>query len=127
MSNKNKIVSQSNIKTYYHATSEYAFDHILKDGKIKPGIDGIVYLADSKENALKFICFRLVNEPIYIFEVKLNENEVEEAFDHSYKFFECKSYGYNKDIFMNNITNVWKYPPTNITNKFKNDYTIQGE
>lgn len=110
---------------YYHATSEYAFNKIIDTGKIKPGIDGIIYLADSKQNALKFICFRLINEPIYVFEVELNENDVEETFDHSYKFFKCKSYGYNKDILIDNIINVWKYPPMNIINQTRDNYIIK--
>lgn len=111
---------------YYHATSEYAFNKIIKEG-IKPGIDGVVYLADSKENALKFISFRLINEPIYVLEVELNENEVEETFDHSYKFFKCKAYGYAKNIPFNKITNAWKFPSITTANYVKNNFITESE
>lgn len=94
---------------YYHATSEKAFNSIMKEGVIKTGIDGIIYLTISREDALKFIGFRLIGQPIYMLEVELNDNDVFETFDHSYKFFKCKSYGVDKNIDVSNITNVWKY------------------
>lgn len=111
---------------YYHATSEYAFYKIINEG-IKTGFDGIVYLADSKENALKFISFRLINEPIYVLEVELNENEVEETFDHSYKFFKCKAYGYAKNIPFNKITNAWMFPSIHIKNYIENNFIAENK
>ena len=39
---------------YYHATSEDNALKIVHDGEMHTSIEGIVYLADSYENALKF-------------------------------------------------------------------------
>lgn len=83
---------------YYHATSPDKALQIVDDGEIKPGIDHIIYLADSVENAVKFVAIRGIN-PIIVFEIEVpDEALVHETFDHSYTFFECKSYGYPESI-----------------------------
>lgn len=81
---------------FYHATDYENVNSIVDKGLI-PGIDGIIYLADSFENALKFVIFRGY-ERILVCEIDLDENQVQETFDHSFTFFGCKAYGYNKKI-----------------------------
>lgn len=94
-------------KSYFHATSIKNLESIIEHG-IKPGCDGIVYLAETKEDALKFTCLRITND-ILIFELKLQEDKVFETFDHSYNFFKCKSFGYAKTIPYKAIINATKY------------------
>lgn len=94
--------------TYYHATSEDNAIQIINDGEIKTGIDGIVYMADSLENALKFVLFRSWDKVI-IFEFDIpDESLVHKTFDHSYKFFQCKSYGYPENIDLSYVKNAWQ-------------------
>ena len=96
----------------YHATNEKGFRGIVSSGCIKPGVDGIVYLADSAGNALKFVAVRTsFRDTIYVFRVEVPDNEVSETFDHSYRYFKCKSYGYRGNITVGDLTNTcWKYP-----------------
>lgn len=88
-------------KKYYHATSYENLFSIMEKG-LTPGIDGIVYLTETRFDALKFIAIRCVGD-ILTLEVELEESEVEETFDHSYSFFNCKSFGYPKTIPFENI------------------------
>ena len=81
---------------FYHATDYENVDSIVDKGLI-PGIDGIIYLADSFENAVKFVMLRGY-ERILVCEIDLNEDQVQETFDHSPIFFQCKAYGYSKKI-----------------------------
>ena len=79
---------------YYHATTEKGFLGIIDDFCIKTGTDDIVYLADSDLNARKFIALRAVGEPLYVFEIEFPKKEtakIEETFDHSFQFFQCKA------------------------------------
>jgi len=85
------------MKKFYHATSFDNLGSILSKGLV-PGCDGIIYLAETREDALKFVVLRYANEEILTIEVELDEKEVEETFDHSYSFFKCKSFGYPKVI-----------------------------
>lgn len=95
----------------YHATNEEGFLGIISSGCINPGIDKIVYLADSPNNAVKFMSVRVpMSEPIYVFQVELPDSKVFETFDHSYSFFKCKSYGYKGIIDQGLLDNCWKYP-----------------
>lgn len=97
---------------YYHGTSAANACSIVDDGEIKTGCDGIVYLADSFDNALKFAYVRVWNEVIILFEIEIPEDEnklVEETFDHNSKFFECKSFGYPKNIPTSWITDIKQY------------------
>lgn len=96
------------MKKYYHATPSKNLLSIMSEG-IKTGCDGVVYLAETREDALKFICIRCF-EDIVIFEVKLSEDKVDETFDHSQQFFKCKAYGYAGNISRKAIQNVWEYP-----------------
>lgn len=94
---------------YYHATDTDGFSKILKSGEIKTGIDGIIYMTTSPEDAVKFISVRCIN-PIYVFEFEVpNPELVEEQFDHSFTFFKCKSYGYPENITIDKDTKAYKY------------------
>lgn len=97
------------MKSYFHATTEHNFESIKNDGEIKTGWDGVVYLADSAENALKFISIRAMGKPIVVLEVELDENDVEETFDHSFSFFKCKAYGYPNNICLSCLVSAVKY------------------
>ena len=80
---------------YYHATLEENAYSIVSDGEIKPSIEGIVYCCTSLEDSLKFVVLRAIKgQHIVIFKINVPEGvEVEETFDHSEQFFQCKSYG----------------------------------
>ena len=82
-------------KTYYHATSKENALSIIRDGVIKPSMEGIVYCCTSMEDCLKFIILRATEgQSIVVFKIDVPDNvEVTETFDHSERFFKCKSYG----------------------------------
>lgn len=80
--------------TYYHATSLENMKSILEHG-LKPSDAGCVYLADSPENAAKFISCRMDMGVIFSFDIsKADEQFIEETFNHSEEFFKCKAFGY---------------------------------
>lgn len=92
---------------FYHATHKDNLESILTQG-IKPGMDGYVYLCRDLIDAVKFVYIRAVYD-IIVFEVNLNETEVEETFDHSEAFFKCRAYGSTKIIKPSKIKNVYDY------------------
>lgn len=76
---------------YYHATDMKNLGSIMETG-IKPSrFDGHVYLADSYENAIKFVMFRGYKD-ILVLPCKVISTC--ESSDHSYDFFKCKAYMY---------------------------------
>lgn len=94
----------------YHATSMTNLVSILDNGLTK-GVDGIVYLADSPENALKFVAIRGVPE-ILVIRVKkaeLKQEQIIKTFDHSERFFQCRSWGYAGNISADLLDNFTKY------------------
>lgn len=106
----NKILLESevveedfkSIPYFYHATSEDGFYAIMREG-VK--VVGGVYLADSYQNAAKFLLIRGVN-PIYVIKIsgkKLDKAKLSESFDHSESFFKCKAYVYDGDVTPNKI------------------------
>lgn len=97
-------------KKYYHATSLSNFQKIQDDEVIKTGMDGIVYLTTSAEDAYKFIGLRVWDEPIVILEIAgLERSNIIETFDHSYKFFKCRSYGYTENIPYSKVIHTTTY------------------
>lgn len=82
--------------TMYHATNFENLSSILSKGILR-GCDGLVYLCDNKEDAAKFVAIRGI-ENIAVLGVRIDEKDVEESFDHSYRFFKCRAYTTNKDI-----------------------------
>ena len=89
------------IKYFYHATPEKNFVGIMRNG-IKPsGIENGVYLADTAEDAAKFMSLDLSNNLVYVFKIsasKLNKNKLKESADHNIAFFECRAYFYQGTI-----------------------------
>lgn len=94
-------------KTYYHATPFENLQSILEKGILR-GCDGVVYLTEKPDEALRFLRIRFYND-LLVCEVKLNENKVEESFDHNEAFFKCKAYAYSEDINPTKITNMYRY------------------
>lgn len=83
-------------KLMYHATSQENLDSILSDG-IRRGIDGVVYLCEKPVDAVKFLAIRLIRD-IVVFAVRVDEDEMEESFDHNKNFFGCSAYMVSYDI-----------------------------
>lgn len=94
-------------KTYYHATEEKNFDSILEKGILK-GIDGVVYVCEKPEEAVRFLAIRGI-KIIFVFEVHIEESFISESFDHNERFFRCKAYMYSKDILREEIVGCSKY------------------
>ena len=95
------------IKTYYHATPFENLESIMALGIFK-GYDGVVYLTEKPEEAARFVAIRGCRQ-ILILGVKLEEELVNESFDHSQAFFGCRAYTYNNDISVDEITEFLKY------------------
>ena len=95
---------------YYHGTSYSNLLKIIEDGKIKTSIEGIVYLAKTKEEAFRFVALRYMTEDIAVIELDLDDSKVIETFDHSQTFFKARAFGYEGEIDIECATNCWKYP-----------------
>ena len=83
---------------------------ILEHG-IKPGVSHIVYLCETPQDSAKFAAIHGVKE-ILVCKVKMlkkDEKLIEETFDHSERFFKCRSYGYRGLINPEKITDLIKY------------------
>lgn len=94
-------------KTYYHATPFENLESIMDQGILK-GHDGFVYLTIWPDDAAKFVAIRGCRK-ILVLGVEIEEDLVNESFDHSEAFFKCKAYMYNEDIPANEITEFLKY------------------
>lgn len=94
-------------KCFYHATPFENLCSILDKG-IKVGHDGIVYLTETPEDAVKFLRIRLYNDVLVVC-VELEECDVHETFDHSQAFFKCRAFGYPKDIMPNQMGEMLRY------------------
>ena len=95
---------------YYHGTSYSNLLKIIEYGKVKTSMEGIVYLAKTKEEAFKFVALRYMTEDIAVIELELDESKIVETFDHSQKFFKARTFGYEGEIDTQYATNCWKYP-----------------
>ena len=95
---------------YYHGTSYSNLLKIIEDGKIKTSLEGIVYLAKTKEEAFRFVAIRYMTEDIAVIELELDDSKIIETFDHSQKFFKARAFGYEGEIDTQLVTNCWKYP-----------------
>lgn len=81
------------MKYLYHATPFANLGSISCEG-LKPQADGLVYLGETENDAAKFIAIRGCKD-ILIVKVKVPkrlENTIIETFDHSYSFFQCRSF-----------------------------------
>ena len=98
-------------KKFYHATPLRNLNSILSSGEIRKGCDGLVYLAESEQDALKFIAIRCFDE-IVVLEIEVpDEQQVIETFDHSYSFFQCRAFAYPENISTNCIKAANGYSP----------------
>lgn len=96
------------MKRYYHATPFENFESIARKGIRKSKLEGLVYLTEKPEEAARFLAIRFCRE-ILVCEVEVDENLVEETFDHSEAFFKCKAYGYKGNIKPKMIKDFFKY------------------
>lgn len=83
-------------KSYYHATPFENLGSIFEKGICK-GYDGVVYLTEKPEEAVRFVAIRGCKK-ILVIEVRVEEDMVSESFDHSQLFFKCRAYSYPNDI-----------------------------
>lgn len=89
------------MKYYYHATPMENYDSIYEKGILR-GWDAVIYLAEEPEEAARFVAIRGYKE-ILVCKVYLDENLVEESFDHNENFFKCRAYTYPLDIEIDQI------------------------
>lgn len=94
-------------KVYYHATPFENKEKVLTEG-IHKGIDGVVYLCEKPEEAVRFVIIRGYKK-ILVVGVNLEEDMVEESFDHSEAFFKCKAYTYPEGIPSSYFVNAQVY------------------
>lgn len=93
-------------KTYYHATPFENLESIMvKDQEIRKGCDGVVYLTEKPNDAVKFLVVRGYTK-ILVIGVDLEEDMVSESFDHSQAFFKCRAYMYPENISINDFVNI---------------------
>lgn len=103
--------------TLYHATTKENAIKIIGSQCIRPGMDGVVYLADSPDNAIKFVKTYIIamggkDFIITVFPVTISETDeskVIETHDHSEEYFKCKAYGYKEIIPFEMIGNPCDY------------------
>lgn len=93
---------------FYHATTKEAAASIQKDGVLKAGPFGEVFLCRSPLDACKFLIIRGVLQ-VSVFEVNLKRSEVTESHDHSEGFFQCKAYTHDGDIAVSDRVPVRTY------------------
>ena len=94
-------------KTYYHATPFENLNSIMSQG-IRKGCDGVVYLTEKPEEAVRFVTIRGYTN-ILVLGVEIEEDLVSESFDHNANFFRCRAYTYPDDIEADDITEFLKY------------------
>lgn len=94
-------------RTYYHATPFENLESIMDQGLLR-GCDGVVYLTEKPEEAMRFVAIRGCTE-ILVVGVEVKEEMVEESFDHNENFFKCRAYTYKGDIPADEITEFLRY------------------
>lgn len=103
---------------FYHATTKEAAASIQKDGVLKAGPFGEVFLCRSPLDACKFLIIRGVLQ-VSVFEVNLKRSEVTESHDHSEGFFQCKAYTHDGDIAVSGRAPVRTYDFQNLVRGYK--------
>lgn len=94
-------------KTYYHATPFENLESIMDQGILR-GCDGVVYLTERPEEAARFVAIRGVMK-ILVVGIEIEEDFIEESFDHSQAFFRCRAYMFKGDIPADEITEFLQY------------------
>lgn len=103
------------MKTFYHATNIENLASIMSTGLETRNIEKLVYLAETPQDALKFIALRSYPEMLVV-KVKIPkkyEHKIIETFDHNYIFFKCRAFGYQGNIPPNMIVGYMKYVRNN--------------
>ena len=93
---------------FYHATPKSNIGKIARDGEIKASWDGCVYLCKNAGDACKFVAVRGVRHMCAI-ELNIDEKDVEESFDHSEDFFQCKAYAHKGGIALEGTETVYEF------------------
>lgn len=96
------------LKKYYHATSKWAMYNIIRSGVIRTGALGAICFCEKPEDAMKFVAIRGYEE-VDVIEFELPEEKVKESFDHSFEFWGCRAFTYDKDIVLKGNENVFRY------------------
>lgn len=94
------------LATYYHATPYENLESILENG-IKRGVDGVVYLTEGRDEAMRFLLIRGYRDILTV-EVLIDSENVDEMFDHNPNFFKCRAFGYKGDIKSNELMNFYR-------------------
>lgn len=94
-------------KTYYHATPFENLESIMEKGILK-GCDGVVYLTEQPDEAARFVAIHGFKK-ILVLGVEIEEDLVNESFDHSFSFFRCRAFYFPEDIPADEITEFLKY------------------
>lgn len=88
----------SRYKIYYHATPYENLGSIVCNGIKANNIEGLVYLCEKEEDAIKFLAIRGIRN-FCTFKVIIKKPKfLIETFDHNYMFFKCRCFGYQGDI-----------------------------
>lgn len=87
-------------KYLYHAT-DLKNDKSIKNRGIRIGWDDCVYLAETEDEALRFMIFRHDITKFAVFKIRLDrldKNKLFESTDHSRQFFGCDAWAYRELI-----------------------------
>ena len=107
------------MKQFYHATDYDNIGSIMNQGILASKPEGLVYLAETAEDAAKFL---LVRGHCKIVSVKVEipeelEHNISETFDHSYAFFKCRAFAYDGDITPDMLCDVSTWRCFDLTSK----------
>lgn len=95
------------LRTYYHATPYENLLSILAGGILR-GADGVVYLTEKQDEAARFLLARGCRDILSI-GVLIDDEKVEETFDHNQSFFKCRAFGYFEDINQVDMISFFRY------------------
>lgn len=99
------------MRIMYHATARENMFSILESGIQAKNAEGLVYLCEKPEDAIKFLAIRGCKN-IVTFKVKIynkDSDKLIETFDHSYRFFKCRAFGFMGDIPAKNVQAHMQY------------------
>lgn len=96
------------LKKYYHAASKWTMYNIIHSGVIRTGTLGDIYFCEKPEDAMKFVAIRGYEE-VDVIEFELPEEKAKESFDHSFEFWKCRVFTYDKNIVLKGNENVFRY------------------
>lgn len=99
------------MKILYHATEYSNLISILDNGIEARNAEKLVYLAETSDDAVKFLLLRGIKD-IVTFKVKIykkDEEKLIETFEHNYNIFKCRAFGYAGNIKPENVEAYKKY------------------